>query len=461
MAGGHRAGTAPSTGYKFEDDVQLIFGTDSDGAVKFTSADALLDVTGLTWRWSLNKGLKLRADSSAVGQTSGQIARLIELTMTTDRDRPWISWVDHNGVHRAALGYHDTTAAPESAVHQDFEIKTNGTTPTDMVTRLRIGAGANLGTVSLPATSSVQIEPYETSLNQLLEYQVRSQYSGSTTASVKIGSYGAYLDGSENTVLQFEPLPVTATKDARIRSFRNVTTSGVRDHIYFRGDGSGTTAVTINAGTGRIAFDSGTGFLLTFAHSITAARTVTFPDAAITVAGLGLAQTWTAVQTFQSTPAMDAIAERTATAGVTIDGLLLKDGGIGAAASHTGLQTFITGAATDSIAERTAAAGVTIDGLLLKDSIVAASGANLGFFGIGPVARPTAYTQTYATADKTHANFTSADLAAFDGGLVGFADSAERDNIRTQFNALRADVADLKQLVNSVIDDLQALGLLQ
>jgi hypothetical protein len=82
-----------------------------------------------------------------------------------------------------------------------------------------------------------------------------------------------------------------------------------------------------------------------------------------------------------------------------------------------------------------------------------------GFYNATPIVQPSAYTQTYSTADKTHANFTSADIGAFTGGLVGFLDAAERDNVRTQVNALRADVADLKQLVNSLIDDLQALGL--
>ena len=81
------------------------------------------------------------------------------------------------------------------------------------------------------------------------------------------------------------------------------------------------------------------------------------------------------------------------------------------------------------------------------------------FFGATPIVQPSAYTQTYATADKTHANFTSADIGAFTGGTIGFLDAAERDNVRTQFNALKADVADLKQLANSIIDDFQALGL--
>ena len=89
------------------------------------------------------------------------------------------------------------------------------------------------------------------------------------------------------------------------------------------------------------------------------------------------------------------------------------------------------------------------------------TGTTAGVYGVTPVTRPSAYTQTYATADKTHANFTSADLAAFTGGLVGFLDGSERDGVRTQVNALRAVVADVKQLVNSVIDDLQSEGWLQ
>ena len=89
------------------------------------------------------------------------------------------------------------------------------------------------------------------------------------------------------------------------------------------------------------------------------------------------------------------------------------------------------------------------------------TGSTAGFYGAAAATRPSAYTQTYATADKTHANATSADLGAFTGGVVGFLDAAERNNILTQFNALRVDVLDAKSLLNSVIDDLQTLGLLQ
>jgi len=81
------------------------------------------------------------------------------------------------------------------------------------------------------------------------------------------------------------------------------------------------------------------------------------------------------------------------------------------------------------------------------------------FWNATPVVQPWAYTQTYSTATRTHANLTSSDIGAFTGGIIGFLDAAERDNLRTQINALRADVTNLKQVVNALIDDHQSIGL--
>lgn len=79
------------------------------------------------------------------------------------------------------------------------------------------------------------------------------------------------------------------------------------------------------------------------------------------------------------------------------------------------------------------------------------------------VAIGSAYTQTYATADKTHAAMTSAAMPAGGTGAAAGAwdTAANRDSAIAQFAALRNDVIDLKQLVNAVIDDLQALGLVK
>lgn len=100
--------------------------------------------------------------------------------------------------------------------------------------------------------------------------------------------------------------------------------------------------------------------------------------------------------------------------------------------------------------------------------------------------RQSAYTQTYATADKTHANPTSAALTDNSAGtanttveampdptdtpitadalrddLVAVLIPAIRNNfadVVAQVNALRADLLDVKQLANAVIDDLQTIG---
>lgn len=137
---------------------------------------------------------------------------------------------------------------------------------------------------------------------------------------------------------------------------------------------------------------------------------------------------------------------------------------------------------------RTFTGGVTLTtaGLTLTDvnvvlsattgtKIGTATTQKLGFFNATPVAQPGAYTQTYATADKTHANPTATALTDNTGGtanttLQALADGTTYANdvaaIRNNFadlaasnNALIADLADVKQLVNSIIDDLQSLGL--
>lgn len=161
-------------------------------------------------------------------------------------------------------------------------------------------------------------------------------------------------------------------------------------------------------------------------------------------------------------PTADTISERTAAAGVTVDGVLLKDGGF-----TTTAKGLIGGEAE-------------IDGALNHD------GTTVGFYGVTPATRPAAYTQTYATATRTHANATSSDLTNDTGetpnttivsatssvtgvntvneaAIVANFNDVNRNfsDIADQFNKLRADVLNLKQLVNQMIDDDQTLGLKQ
>jgi hypothetical protein len=96
----------------------------------------------------------------------------------------------------------------------------------------------------------------------------------------------------------------------------------------------------------------------------------------------------------------------------------------------------------------------------------------VGFFNVTPQARTGAYTQTYSTADRTMANLTAAALTHAFGTADGTVDDVTgafdqtilNNNFKeltTQIAALLADVTDVKQGLNSVIDDLQGYGLLQ
>jgi hypothetical protein len=124
-----------------------------------------------------------------------------------------------------------------------------------------------------------------------------------------------------------------------------------------------------------------------------------------------------------------------------------------------------------------------IDGALNHD------GSTAGFYGVTPASRPTAYTQTYSTATRTHSNPTASALTDNSGGsanttIEAMPDPADapltadilrddlvanfilgvRNNIAdltAQVNALIADLANTKQVLNQVIDDHQANGLLQ
>ena len=105
----------------------------------------------------------------------------------------------------------------------------------------------------------------------------------------------------------------------------------------------------------------------------------------------------------------------------------------------------------------------------------------VGLLGAAPVAAASAYTQTYSTADRTHAAPTAVNPAAITeytphgSGATAVTSNAGTDldttaaalntlvdecqALETEVSALVIDVADVKQVVNAIIDDLQALGL--
>lgn len=96
-----------------------------------------------------------------------------------------------------------------------------------------------------------------------------------------------------------------------------------------------------------------------------------------------------------------------------------------------------------------------------------------GFFGVSPVTRPTAYTQTFATATKTHAARTAVALTDNSGGVASdtigdtpatYDETYIANTIASlvdEINKLRADQENTAQVVNALIDDHQSLGLVQ
>ena len=71
------------------------------------------------------------------------------------------------------------------------------------------------------------------------------------------------------------------------------------------------------------------------------------------------------------------------------------------------------------------------------------------------------YTQTFSTADRTVANATAAAVGALGNGADGASSTGNFDKIGVAIDALIVDVADLRQTVTAIIDDLQEAGVIR
>lgn len=143
---------------------------------------------------------------------------------------------------------------------------------------------------------------------------------------------------------------------------------------------------------------------------------------------------------------------------LTVDGATTQTGALTVAAAFTASSTStLSGDVTISDAVDVVLATTT------GTKIGTATSQKLGFWNATPADQPSAYTQTYSTANKTHANLTSAAVgtvaAATGAAQYGYTTPTQADAIVTAINALRDDVTDVKQLANSIIDDLQEIGL--
>lgn len=106
-------------------------------------------------------------------------------------------------------------------------------------------------------------------------------------------------------------------------------------------------------------------------------------------------------------------------------------------------------------------------------TIIGRAAGQVGFFGSAGAVKGGTFVQTYSTADLTHANPTSAaltdnsggsasgTLAAITGGGANCENATKNAiaSLAAQVNALRVDLLDAKQFLNSAVDFLQAVNL--
>ena len=195
---------------------------------------------------------------------SGGISRLIEFHMTTTYDRPWLSWFDENGRHRAAAGYHTTDAA-EGGIHQAFEVKTvadaAGPDPTEMRTRFSIGTNAQRVGVGFNYCDSVEINQGENAPAQQFGMVMRTTPRGTDVVpNAIIAALTAQLDTSDNAFGYLDIKPpytsgstiVPGNRTATLTILRNTNTASASSPqiAVKKGDGSNTNAWVFTAKSG-------------------------------------------------------------------------------------------------------------------------------------------------------------------------------------------------------------------
>jgi hypothetical protein len=157
------------------------------------------------------------------------------------------------------------------------------------------------------------------------------------------------------------------------------------------------------------------------------------------------------------------------------------------ATSHVPLATVATGAATvssvtddrvvcsvvgtDALPYLPLSGGTLGDGANIAlgtttgTQIGTASSQKLGFWGATPVARGGHYTQTYATSTRTLSAYTPiVESTAFPGinsaqAGTPYAQVNDLNNLRAAYENLRQFAENVAQVLNALIDDLQAAGL--
>ena len=158
------------------------------------------------------------------------------------------------------------------------------------------GGGSGSGDVVGPASSTDNaVARFDLATGKLLQNSV--VLIGDTGNVTGLGTLNTHtLPGGTDTIALLAATQSFSNKTLASPTVTGNVTADATSQIRF-----GSNGFRYTNNTGPVFDDNNTGFALTFnVQSLMDNRTVTFPDAALTVAGINLAQTWSANQTFGS-----------------------------------------------------------------------------------------------------------------------------------------------------------------
>jgi hypothetical protein len=183
---------------------------------------------------------------------TGGIQRILIFQLLDDYARPWLSWLDKTGRHRAATGWH-ASDFESGGVHNRWEVKTDanpaGGQPNAMLTRIFLGSGADRSEAGVSNVTDFEINPGTYAQTSPTALAFRTPDSGGTTRLY--GRIGVQLDASDNTILELDAASIANNKGATLKIGRQTNTSSSARKIEVKKmDGSNTDVLVIDCAKG-------------------------------------------------------------------------------------------------------------------------------------------------------------------------------------------------------------------
>lgn len=201
-------------------------------------------------RFPENQRLRLKANTP-----NGGISRLLTLEMTTEFDRPWISWLDENGRHRVAVGYH-TTDASEGGSHQAFELKSSadpaGLTPADMRTRFSIGTDADYVLTGFNYSAGLEVNQGDAPVAGAVPFGVTLRgYKRDGSISQIVAQFVAQVETTDAATAFLDVVNIAAGQPAQLVVMKAANSSSGSTGVFIkRGNGTNTDAFVLKNRTG-------------------------------------------------------------------------------------------------------------------------------------------------------------------------------------------------------------------